>query len=60
MAHLRGVWTNKMDNTWMLTKMAKNTVAMYESMGMEAYSNRMIGLSKNRKLQIYIVLYGTT
>lgn len=49
-----------MDNTWMLTKMAKNTVAMYESMGMEAYSNRMIGLSKNRKLQIYIVLYGTT
>ena len=33
MAHLRGVRINKIDNTWMLTKITKKTTAMCESIG---------------------------
>jgi len=33
MAHLKGVRINKMDKTWMLTKITKKTTAMCESIG---------------------------
>jgi len=33
MAHLRGVRINKIDNSWMLTKITKKTIAMCESIG---------------------------